>query len=74
MRTNITKQEVEALRKDFLEYADRAEVHIFPLLALIQGRLDYSVEHFEEMTIGDINAMFRVVYGLIGKDATEYAE
>lgn len=74
MRTNITKQEAEALRKEFLEFADRAEVYMFPLLAIVQGKLDYSIEHFEEMTISDINAMFRVVYGIIGKDATEYAE
>lgn len=74
MRTNITKEDVLKLREEFNEYADRAEQHKFPLLALMNIKIDKTIEHFSETSIKDLNAMFRVIYGVIGKDKTDYLE
>ena len=74
MRTNITKEDVLKLREEFNEYADRAEQHEIPLLAFMNIKIDETIEHFSETSIRDLNAMFRVIYGVIGKDKTDYLE
>ncbi len=72
MKENITKQDAIALREELLAYAETAEQHEFVLLAGIHKKLDNSIEVFDTMDDVEKNAMFRVVYRIIGKDASEY--
>lgn len=76
MKPNITKEDVIALREELLRYAETAEQHEFPKLALINFKLDYCIKVFEHISDNDKekNAMFRVVYRVIGKDFSEYEE
>jgi hypothetical protein len=60
------------LRKELLAYAENAEQHEFPILAGIHSKLDNSIENFDTMDDVEKNAMFRVVYMIIGKDFSEY--
>ena len=72
MKTNITKEDAIALREELLAYVETAEQHEFPILAGIHRKLDNSMEMFDTMNDVEKNAMFRVVYMIIGKDSSEY--
>lgn len=72
MKTNITKEDAIALREELLTYAETAEQHEFPILAGIHSKLDNSIEMFDTMDDVEKNAMFRVVYMIIGKNSSEY--
>lgn len=72
MKPNITKQDAIALREELLAYTETAEQREFPLLAGIHCKLDNSIEMFDTMNDVEKNAMFRVVYMIIGKDSFEY--
>ena len=72
MKTNITKEDVLKLKEEFLEYAYNAEQHEFMMLAMIQIKLDQSIEEFDSMDDIEKNAMFRTIYNVIGKDFSEY--
>ena len=72
MKLNITKQDAIALREELLAYAETAGQHEFVLLAGIHKKLDNSIEMFDTMRDVEKNAMFRVVYTIIGKDSSEY--
>lgn len=74
MKPNIIKEDIIALREEFIKYTETAEQHEFPKLALINLKLDYTIKNFERISINDKekNAMFRVVYRAIGKDFSEY--
>ena len=74
MKINITKEDVLALREELLQYAEKAEQHEFPKILLVHLKLDQSDEQLDKLTPEDLNAMFRVVYGIIGKDFSEYKE
>ena len=64
------------LRKEFLDYCDTAEQREFPLLAMVQVRMDASIDIWRAGTINqkEARAMFRVVLKTIGKDFSKYAE
>lgn len=74
MKTNITKEDVLRLREELLQYAGKVEQHEFPKILLVHLKLDQSIDQFDKLTTEDLNAMFRVVYGIIGKDFSEYKE
>lgn len=74
MKTNITKEDVLALREELLQYAERAEQYDFPKILFVHMKIDQSIEQFDKLGTEDLNAMFRVVYGIIGKDFSEYKE
>lgn len=74
MKTNITKEDVLALREELLQYAETSEQHEFIKILFIHCKLEESIDNFDKLTEKDLNAMFRVVYGLIGKDFSEYKE
>lgn len=74
MKTNITKEDVLALREELLQYAEKAELHEFTKILFVHLKLDQSIDQFDKLTTEDLNAMFRVVYGIIGKDFSEYKE
>ena len=72
MKPNITKEDAIALREELLDYAENAGQHEFQILARIHRKLDNSIEMFDTMDDVEKNAMFRVVYMIIGKDSSEY--
>lgn len=74
MKTNITKEGVLALREDLLQYAETAEVREFPKILFVNIKIDQSIAQFDKLSDKDLNAMFRVIYGMIGKDFSEYKE
>lgn len=73
MKENITKEDVLALREELLQYAEKAEQHESPKILLIHLRMDEIIEQLDKLT-RELNAMFRVVYGIIGKDFSGYKE
>lgn len=72
MKDIITREEVLGLLDDFNKYAETAEQHEFPLLTMIRMRLEPSIEDYPDMSIAELNCMFRVVYKVIGKDFSAY--
>lgn len=74
MKTNITKEDVLVLREEYLQYAEKAEQHESPNILYVLLKMDISIERFDKLTTRNLNAMFRVVYGIIGKDFSEYKE
>lgn len=74
MKTNTTKEDVLALREELLQYTEKAEQHEFPKILLVHLKMNQSIDQFDKLTTKDLNAMFRVVYGIIGKDFSEYKE
>lgn len=74
MKTNITKEDVLALREELLQYAEKSEQHEFTKILFVHLKIDQSIDQFDKLTTEDLNAMFRVVYGIIGKDFSEYKE
>lgn len=74
MKTNITKEDVLTLREELLQYAEKTEQHESPNILYVLLKMDISIERFDKLTTRNLNAMFRVVYGIIGKDFSEYKE
>lgn len=74
MKKNITKEDVIALREELLRYAENAEQHLFPLIFVLHEDLNGTINKFEEMDLENLNAMYRVIYRIIGKDYSEYME
>lgn len=74
MKTNITKEDVLALREELLQYEENAEQYDFMKVLFVHMKIDESIEQFDKLTPKDLNAMFRVVYNIIGKDFSEYKE
>lgn len=72
MKTNIRKEDAIQLREEFLRYADNAEPHFYPLLIMLNIKLDQSIDRIDTMSVEEKNAMFRTVYKVIGKDYSEY--
>ena len=74
----ITVQDCEELKQKFDKYCETAEQHEFPILAIINMKMDETMEHIrdagEVTNQKDIRAMFRVVLRAIGEDPTEYEE
>lgn len=74
----ITVQDCEDLKQKFDKYCETAEQHQFPLLLMINLKMDATMEHIKEAgkveNQKDIRAMFRVVLRVIGEDPTEYKE
>ena len=72
MKTNIRKEDAIQLREEFLRYADNAEPHFYPILIMLNIKLDQSIDRIDTMSVEEKNAMFRTVYKVIGKDYSEY--
>lgn len=72
MKKNITKEDVLRLREEFVQYTERAEQHEYVKLTMIHIKLDDSIANFDSMGDKEKNAMFRVVYQVMGKDNSEY--
>lgn len=74
----ITVDDCIKLQKKFNKYAETAEQHEFVLLAMIQFKLDPSIEKIikdnKVENQKEARAMFRVVLKAIGEDYSDYLE
>jgi cell division protein FtsB len=72
MKANITNEDVLNLQKEFKEYCEHAEQHEFAKLTMVDIMLERSIKNLNSIDNIARNAMFRVIYKLIGKDYSEY--
>ena len=72
MKSNITNEDVLNLQKEFKEYCEHAEQHEFAKLAMVDIMLERNIQNLNSIDNTARNAMFRVIYKLIGKDYSEY--
>lgn len=72
MKANITNEDVLNLQKEFKEYCEHAEQHEFAKLTMVDIMLEKSIKNLNSIDNTARNAMFRVIYKLIGKDYSEY--
>lgn len=72
MKSNITNEDVLNLQKEFKEYCEHAEQHEFAKLTMIAFMLERNIQNLNSIDNTARNAMFRVIYKLIGKDYSEY--
>lgn len=74
----ITVADCTELREKFLKYCDTAEQHQFPFLAMVNIRLDTTIDKIKAdgkvIDQKDTRAMFRVILKIIGEECTEYEE
>ena len=74
----ITVQDCVQLREKFLKYCDTAEQHQFPMLTMINVKLDSTLDVIQKenkvTNQKEARAMFRVVLKIIGEDFSEYEE
>ena|GEM_PF-3591123 len=74
----ITVQDCLELKEKFTKYCDTAEQHQFPMLAMVNIKLDATLAHIEKVNKvenqKEARAMFRVVLKIIGEDFSEYLE
>ena len=74
MKTNITKEDVLALREELNKYIEKSTPQEAEGLGLALISVGGAIYLFDKLTTEDLNAMFRGVYGIIGKDFSEYKE
>lgn len=72
MKANITDEDVLNLQKEFKEYCEHAEQYEFAKLTMVDIMLERSIQRLNSIDNTARNAMFRVIYKLIGKDYSEY--
>ena len=72
MRANITNEDVLNLQKEFKEYCEHAEQHEFVKLTMVDFMLERNIQNLDSIDNVARNAMFRVIYKLIGKDYSDY--
>lgn len=72
MKENITINDVNNLYEEFKQYCETAEQHEFPLLIKLNIKLLESIKNFNNISNKDKNAMFRVIYKIIGKNYSDY--
>lgn len=74
----ITVEDCRKLRSDFEAYCETAQQHQFPLLLMIDLKMQATLEKVEEAGVvenqKDMRAMFRVVLKTIGESDEEYQE
>lgn len=74
----ITIDDCRELRKKFEIYCNNAQQHQFPLLLMIDMKMQATLEKIEEAGAvenqKDMRAMFRVVLKTIGESTEEYQE
>lgn len=78
MAKQITIDDCRELRKKFENYCNTAQQHQFPLLLMIDLKMQATLEKVEEAGVvenqKDMRAMFRVVLKTIGESDEEYQE
>lgn len=77
-RKEITLRDCLDLKTEFDKYCETAEQHQFPILAMVNIRMDNTLAGLKQRgrveNQKDIRAMFRVVLKIMGRDFSEYVE
>ena len=63
----ITLEDCELLYKKFNKYCDTAEQHQFPLLMMIELKLNETIKNIDKINKDELASMFRVVSKIIGE-------
>jgi len=72
MKSNITNEDILNLQKEFKDYCEHAEQHEFAKLTMVDFMLERNIQNLDSIDNLARNAMFRVIYKLIGKDYSDY--
>ena len=72
----ITVEDCMQLKKKFDNYCETAEQHEFPILFIIDNRIQSSLDNIDKFILNqsEVRSMFRVVLRTIGEDFSEYEE
>lgn len=74
----IKVEDCKKLREEYMEFCNRQEQHAFPMLAVINVRIDVTIKALEEdanaLPQKELRAMFRTILKIMGKDYSEYNE
>ena len=72
----ITHNDILQLRHSFKEYCNTAEQHQFPILLMIDINMQRTLRYYQNpnraIDQGNMNAMFRAVLKVMGKDYSAY--
>lgn len=61
----ITLQDTIILYEEFKEFTQTASQHMFPMLALLDVKIERTIYHFNETSQKELEAMFRVINKVI---------
>ena len=67
----VTKQDCEQLYDEFRQYCDKADQMEFALLAFLDNKIIYTIEHYDSLSQDDLKSMFVCVYKVIGNTEKE---
>jgi hypothetical protein len=62
----IKLEDCKLLYERFKKYWEIAEQHQFPMLMMIELRLDKTIKNIDKVSQDELNSMFRVVSKIIG--------
>ena len=62
----ITLDECLELQRKFKKYCETAEQHEFPLLMLLDIKMEHTIRNFENTSQDELSSMFRVVSQVMG--------
>lgn len=74
MKTNITKEDVLALREELLQYINKSTPNETEALGVALIAVEGTIGLFNKLSIEELNRTFSGVYRIIGKDFSEYKE
>ena len=74
MKTNITKEDVLALREELNKYIEKSTPQEAEGLGLALISVGGAIYLFDKLSTEELNRVFRGVYKVIGKDFSEYKE
>lgn len=72
MKSNITKEDILNLQKEFKEYCKSAEQYEFTKLLMVDIMLERNIQRLDTIDNTARNNICRVICKLIGKDYSEY--
>ena len=61
----ITLQDTILLYEEFKEFTQTAPQHMFPMLVLLDVKMERAIYHFNETSQKELEAMFRVINKVI---------
>ena len=65
--SEIKLEDCKLLYEKFKKYCDNAEQHQFPMLMMIELKLNETIKNIEKVSQDELSSMFRVVNKIIGE-------
>lgn len=63
----ITKKDCEDLYKTFIEYCNTENTVLFPFLVILDLKIQYTIEHYDETPQEELQSMFRAIDKLMSR-------